>query len=130
MKKTYNKELTYKSRSLRKKATKEENRLWYDFLRNHKLKFTRQKIIDNYILDFYCAKIKLAIEIDGSQHYDEIGAVKDEERTYTLNKLGISVLRFTNGEINNQFDEVCEYIDEFIKKKDKTVKNDSILNRF
>ena len=130
VKKTYNKKLTNKSRTLRREATKEENHLWYDFLRNHEYKFTRQRIIDNYILDFYCAKIKLAIEIDGSQHYDEIGAVKDEERTYTLNKLGISVLRFTNGEINNQFDEVCEYIDEFIKKKDKTVKNDSILNRF
>ena len=130
LKKTYNKELTYKSRTLRKGATKEENHLWYDFLRNHKLKFTRQRIIDNYILDFYCAKIKLAIELDGSQHYEEIGSVKDEERTYKLNKHGVSVLRFTNGEVNNQFDEVCEYINEFIKKKDKTVKNDSILNRF
>ena len=130
VKKTYNKKLTNKSRTLRREATKEENHLWYDFLRNHEYKFTRQRIIDNYILDFYCAKIKLAIEIDGSQHYEEIGAIKDEARTYTLNKHGISVLRFTNGEINNQFDEVCEYINEFIKKKDKTIKNDSILNRF
>ena len=99
-------------------------------MRNHKLKFTRQRIIDNYILDFYCAKIKLAIEIDGSQHYDEVGVIKDKERTTVLNNYGISVLRFTNREINNQFEAVCEYINEFIKSKSGTVVNDSALNRF
>ncbi len=130
VKKTYNKKLTNKSRTLRREATKEENHLWYDFLRNHEYKFTRQRIIDNYILDFYCAKIKLAIEIDGSQHYDEEGLIKDTERTAALNKYGISVLRFTNREINDKFEAVCEYINEFIKRKSGTVVNDSVLNRF
>ncbi|MBQ7745776.1 MAG: endonuclease domain-containing protein [Ruminococcus sp.] len=122
--------MTNISRTLRREATKEENHLWYDFLRNHEYKFTRQRIIDNYILDFYCAKIKLAIEIDGSQHYDEEGLIKDTERTAILNKYGISVLRFTNREINDKFEAVCEYINEFIKRKSGTVVNDSVLNRF
>ena len=131
MKKKHNVELIYYARKLRKKATKEENHLWYDFLRGYPKRFVRQKVLDNYILDFYCADVKLAIELDGSQHYNEIGRFNDVVRTKTINEYGISVLRFTNVEINNQFGAVCVYIDEFIKNMNHDkVFNDSVIDRF
>ena len=128
--KKYNKELIYNAKKLRKSATKEENHLWYDYLRSYKEKFVRQKNIGNYILDFYCANKKLAIEIDGLQHYDESGSFYDKNRTKTINEYGISVLRFSNREINNQFEAVCLYIDNFIKNMGVNPKNDSPVDRF
>ena len=130
MRKKYNKELIHNARMLRGEATKEEKHLWYDFLRGYPKRFVRQKVIGNYILDFYCAEKKLAIEIDGSQHYDEPGRMSDIARTKNINEYGISVLRFTNGEINRQFESVCIYIDEFIKSMNDSVVNDSIIERF
>ena len=130
MQKKYNRELVYNARKLRKEATKEERHLWYDFLRGYPKRFVRQKIIGKYILDFYCSEKKLAIEIDGSQHYDEKGRISDMDRTRDINEYGISVLRFTNGEINHQFEAVCIYIDEFIKSMDNSIVNDSIIDRF
>ena len=130
MQKKYNRELVYNARKLRKEATKEERHLWYDFLRDYPKRFVRQKIIGKYILDFYCSEKKLAIEIDGSQHYDEKGRISDIDRTRDVNEYGISVLRFTNGEINHQFEAVCIYIDEFIKSMDNSIVNDSIIDRF
>ena len=128
--KKYNRELVYNAGKLRKEATKEERHLWYDFLRGYPKRFVRQKIIGKYILDFYCSEKKLAIEIDGSQHYDEKGRISDMDRTRDVNEYGISVLRFTNGEINHQFEAVCIYIDEFIKSTDNSIVNDSIIDRF
>ena len=130
MQKKYNRELIYNARKLRKEATKEERHLWYDFLRDYPNRFVRQKVIGKYILDFYCSEKKLAIEIDGSQHYDEKGRISDIDRTKDINEYGISVLRFTNGEINHQFEAVCIYIDEFIKSMDNSIVNDSIIDRF
>ena len=130
MQKKYNRELVYNARKLRKEATKEERHLWYDFLRDYPNRFVRQKVIGKYILDFYCSEKKLAIEIDGSQHYDEKGRISDMDRTKNINEYGISVLRFTNGEINHQFEAVCIYIDEFIKSTDNSIVNDSIIDRF
>ena len=130
MQKKYNRELVYNARKLRKEATKEERHLWYDFLRDYPSRFVRQKVIGKYILDFYCSEKKLAIEIDGSQHYDEKGRISDMDRTKNINEYGISVLRFTNGEINHQFEAVCIYIDEFIKSMDNSIVNDSIIDRF
>ena len=129
--KVYNKEAVYNAKKLRKNATKEENHLWYDFLKDHKLKFVRQKVIGNYILDFYCFEIKLAIEVDGSQHFEEKGSFYDIERTKTINEYGISVLRFSNYEINRQFESVCQYIDSFISKmNDGKIANESVTYRF
>lgn len=101
--------------NLRNNATKEENHLWYDFLRTLPLRFNRQRIIGNYIVDFYCAKAKLVIEIDGAQHYNEVETAKDMERTQYLESLGLKVVRFSNYDINNNFDGVCEYICKTIK---------------
>jgi very-short-patch-repair endonuclease len=95
--------------------TKEEKHLWYDFLREYPVKFYRQKIFGAYILDFYCAKADLVIELDGSQHYltDE-AELNDLLRTDYLNQHGIEVLRFTNREIHDRFREVCETIDKAV----------------
>ena len=96
--------------------TKEERHLWYDFLRGHSVRFIRQKIIGDYIVDFYCAKANLVIELDGSQHYDETEMAKDNERTKYLESLGLKVIRIPNNEINNNFYGVCEFIDSEVSK--------------
>ena len=87
--------------------TKEERRLWYDFLKQLPLTVNRQKVIGHYIVDFYCASAKLAIELDGSQHYESEGTTSDQERDYALNQLGITVVRYSNSDINRNFDGVC-----------------------
>ena len=103
------------ARNLRRGMTKEERKLWYAFLRKHQQPFRRQFIIENYILDFYCPSAKLAIEIDGAQHYSDEALVYDQNRTDRLNQLGIMVLRFTNVDIQRRFQAVCELIDFEVK---------------
>ena len=113
----HNKELVPFARQLRKEMTKEERHLWYDFLRNYPLRFSRQKILGKYIADFYCAKAKLVVELDGSQHYDDNNVIKDAERTAFLEGYGLKVIRIPNNEINKNFQGVCEYIDACVKKR-------------
>ena len=96
--------------------TKEERHLWYDYLRNYPAKIYKQKIIGNYILDFYCHQAKLAIELDGSQHYEEAGQEYDRKRTEFLEAEGITVFRVSNRDVNENFRGVCEAIDMLIKK--------------
>ncbi len=96
--------------------TKEENRLWYDFLRFYPTRFLRQKVIDNFIVDFYCHKARLIIELDGSQHYEAKGLLKDKIRTEKIESRNLTVIRIPNNEINNNFNGVCEYIDLLIKQ--------------
>ena len=91
--------------------TKEESLLWYRFLSKYPLRFRRQYVIGNYIVDFYCHKAKLVVELDGSQHYEPTEAQKDRIRTAYLESLGLRVLRFTNLEVLQQFRSVCEAID-------------------
>ncbi len=74
----------------------------------------RQKIIDNYILDFYCPSKKIGIEIDGSQHYTEEGMKYDKIRTEVLETYKIRIIRFTNEQIRKNFIEVCEYIETIV----------------
>lgn len=112
----HNPNLTANARELRKNMTKEERRLWYDFLKNYPIRFLRQKVIDHYIVDFYCSKAKLVIEIDGSQHYETAGIRSDSIRTEKIERYGISVLRIPNNEVNDNFDGVCEYIDNYVKE--------------
>ena len=108
----YNKNNLANSRSLRNNMTKEERKLWYECLRNIKeVHFYRQKPIGNYIADFYCPKLKLVIELDGSQHYQDKEIAKDEIRTRELSKhKGITVLRIPNNQVTSNFTGVCEYI--------------------
>ena len=112
----YNKVNVPIAKTLRKNMTKQEKHLWYDFLREHPIKFTRQKVLGKYIVDFYCAKANLVIEIDGSQHYDETGLKNDEERTEYLSKFNLTVIRIPNNAVNNNFNGVCEYIVHIVKQ--------------
>lgn len=95
--------------------TDEEKHLWYDFLKNLPVSFNRQKVIGKYIVDFYCAKSKLVIEIDGSQHYDDEGLEKDKQRDKYLQSLGLTVIRYTNLDINLRFEDVCRDIYKMLK---------------
>lgn len=116
-----NKDLNQLSRNLRKNATEEENRLWYKFLRTYPVRFNRQRIIGSYIVDFYCHKAKLIVEIDGSQHFESKGIESDRERSDYLESLGLKVIRFSNSEVNKDFYEVCTVIDSAVKERtDKT----------
>ena len=112
-----NKELKSRATELRNNATPEENKLWYEFLRTYHIRFNRQRIVGCYILDFYCHRAKLVVELDGSQHYEEKGADYDKKRTEYLEKLGLYVLRFSNLEVNESFYEVCTVIDEAVKNR-------------
>ena len=111
-----NKDLLDHARRLRREMTKEENRLWYLYLRDCPVKFYKQKIIGNYIADFYCHKAKLVVELDGSQHYEEQGIAYDAARTAYFNQLGLEVLRIPNNEVMRNFEGVCEAIYEKIKE--------------
>ena len=105
-----NARLTANAQNLRSSMTKEERHLWYDFLKLLPVTFNRQKVIRNYIVDFYCASAKLIIELDGSQHYEESGRQKDTDRDHNLQKLGYTVLRYSNLDVNQNFRGVCEDI--------------------
>ena len=104
------------ARQLRKNMTKEERHLWYDFLRGYPVRFSRQKVLGRFIADFYCAKAKLVIELDGSQHYEADGLARDAERTAFLQGYGLTVLRIANNEVNQNFEGVCTQIDQAVKQ--------------
>ncbi|MBQ6234884.1 MAG: endonuclease domain-containing protein [Clostridia bacterium] len=112
----HNPRLVGNAKALRKEMTPEERHLWYDFLRDYPIRFLRQKILGNYITDFYCAKAKLVIELDGSQHYQIWGMEHDAERTAFLAGYGLRVLRIPNTEVNRNFRGVCEWIDLQVKR--------------
>ena len=97
--------------------TAAEKKLWYEFLRGYKHRFVRQRAIGNYILDFYCQKLKLGIEIDGETHLGDKREKYDKKRTGELNKLGIKILRFWNDDVLNGLGEVKNIIEVEIKKR-------------
>ena len=111
----HNPKLTPIAKVLRKNMTKQERHLWYDYLRTYPVRFLRQKVIDNYIADFYCNEAKLVIELDGSQHYSEQGLAKDAIRTEKMSARNLTVLRIPNNEVDKNFVGVCEYIDLAVK---------------
>jgi very-short-patch-repair endonuclease len=106
----HNKTLTPKAKALRKNMTPQERKLWYEFLRTYPVRFLRQKVIGRFVADFYCAKAKLVIELDGSQHYTE-DVRYDEKRTKILEAYGLKVIRFYNGDVDRNFLGVCQIID-------------------
>ena len=110
-----NPDLRDKARELRRNMTLEENLLWYHFLRNYEIRFSRQRVIGNYIADFYCRKANLVIEIDGAQHYTPDSMSYDRTRTEYFKSCGIEVVRFLNRDINQNFENVCTYIDKKVK---------------
>ena len=117
MERKHNAHLTSFARTLRKNMTKEEKHLWYDFLRTHPARFSRQKILGHYIADFYSPSAKLVIEIDGKQHRTEDGKEYDSIRTAFLEQYKLMVLRIPNTAINRNFKNVCSYIDKTINER-------------
>lgn len=112
----HNPNLTPFAKELRKNMTKEERHLWYDFLRSYSVRFQRQKVLGQYIADFYCAEARIIVELDGSQHYEPTEQEKDEKRTAFLKGYGLTVLRIPNNAVNQNFRGVCEYIDAAVKQ--------------
>jgi very-short-patch-repair endonuclease len=107
----YHPSLVEKARELRKSMTAAEKRLWFGFLRSFHHRVLRQRPIDHYIVDFYCAALKLVIEIDGDIH-DPLDAQEyDARRTEILEWYGLHVLRFSNRVVQYNFDEVCRAIE-------------------
>ncbi len=113
----HNSELTPHAQKLRKNMTKEERRLWYEYLHSYPQRFRRQVTFGRYILDFYCAAAKLAVELDGSQHYEPAVLHYDERRTAYLNGLGICVLRFSNLDVLTNLRGVCQKIDMTVSER-------------
>ena len=106
----YNKKLVSNARTLRKNMTPEEKHLWYNFLKRLPFNVRRQHNIENYIVDFYIAKKKIVIEVDGGQHLLSEHKEADEQRDAVLATWGISVLRYSNDSIRNNFNAVAEDI--------------------
>ena len=113
----YKQQLIPRAKELRKVATKEETHLWYDFLRNDPIRFQRQKTISGFIVDFYCHKAGLIVELDGSQHFTDQGKAYDMERSGILESYHLKVLRFSNHEINCNFSAVCEKIHQTVEQQ-------------
>lgn len=116
MQRKHNKNIVPLAIALRKNMTKEERHLWYDYLRNYPVRFSRQKVLGKYIADFYCAEANLVIELDGSEHYTEESKQYDEQRTAFLNEYGITVIRVLNSDIHKRFRSVCDHIDIMVKQ--------------
>ena len=113
----FNPSLTEKARTLRSNPTPAEKKLRYSFLTSHPSKFLRQKPIDNYIVDFYAHQEQLIIEVDGDTHRSDEKIRYDQKRTKKLESYGLSVIRFTNTEIFEQFEAVCARIDQILEQK-------------
>lgn len=109
--------LKQNARELRKNQTKEERLLWNAFLSKFPLRFKRQYIIGSFIVDFYCHAAKLAVELDGSQHYNADGLENDRARTAYMESQGVMVLRFSNLDVLRQFENVCVEIDRIAKSR-------------
>lgn len=105
-----NRKLKNRAQKLRREMTREERHLWYDFLRDYPVQFNRQKVIGSYIVDFYCDRAKLVVELDGSQHFEEDGLRYDADRTALLSGEGLTVLRVSNHDIWENFSGVCTAI--------------------
>ena len=113
----YNSKMKETARSLRKNMTRQEKHLWYDFLRDYPVKWYRQRSVDRFIVDFFCFKARLVIELDVSQHYTEDGMEYDSIRTDILEKYNLEVLRFTNLEVDENFRGVCETIHGKVRER-------------
>ena len=116
MERKHNANIVPNAKMLRKNMTREERHLWYDYLRTHPMRFSRQKVLGRYIADFYSAQARLVIELDGGGHYTEETRQYDKERTAFLKAYGLTVIRIPNNEVNNNFRGVCDYIDQVVKQ--------------
>ncbi|MBR4473253.1 MAG: endonuclease domain-containing protein [Oscillospiraceae bacterium] len=105
------------AQELRRNMTRQERHLWYDFLSTYPVQFRRQKQLGRYIVDFYCSKAKLVIELDGSQHFSEEGREYDAERDAYLKGMDLLIFRIPNNDIDQNFIGVCDRIDALVKER-------------
>ncbi len=112
-----NNDLLNIAKILRRNMTRQEKHLWYDFLRHYPIKIYKQRIIDDFVADFYCHQARLVIELDGSQHNTPEGVSCDEARTKVLERYGLYVLRFSNADVDKNFAGICYTIDEIIRER-------------
>ena len=96
--------------------TPAEKKLWFWYLKDVSPTFLRQRIIDNFIVDFYSSELSLVIELDGETHFVDGAPEYDAERTEILEGYQLTVLRFTNDEVYYNFEGVCERIEESLQK--------------
>ena len=106
-----------RARELRRNMTPQEHKLWFGFLRDYPVKFYKQRIIECFIVDFYCSKAQLVIEVDGGQHYTEQGEQYDAERTNILRKYRLQVLRFPNNAVDKNCEGVCQVIHQTVQER-------------
>lgn len=116
----YNPKLTARANELRKNMTPMERKLWTEFFKDFPLNVMAQKVIDNYIVDFYCPKLRLVVEIDGGIHDTDEARDYDQERTMLLENYNLKVIRFRNEEIETEFDRVCRALMDEIRKNQTT----------
>ena len=106
--------------------TPAEKKLWYGFLQTFDYRVYRQRPINHFIVDFYIPAAKLVIEPDGASHYTDEGQAYDAERSSVLKGYGLSVLRFTNHEVLELFEGVCEHIISFVQAESRPVKDTAL----
>jgi very-short-patch-repair endonuclease len=106
----YNIQLKPRAQDLRREPTPAERKLWYLFLANLPCKFTRQKPVGLYIVDFYCSRERLVIEVDGDSHFEDAAERRDAVRSAALEAQGLRVMRFRNDEVRDSFEGVCQKI--------------------
>jgi very-short-patch-repair endonuclease len=114
----YNKNLRSLARTMRNNPTTAEKIFWFNVLRNkdfYGYKFIRQKILLNYIVDFYCSELLLVIELDGESHIKNKNY--DIGRSKQLESYGIKVIRYENNDILNSIDGVCDNLREEIERR-------------
>ena len=122
----YNKNLVSRAKELRQNMTLAEKKIWYDYLRDFKYRVHRQRPIDNFIVDFYCPKLKLVIEIDGDSHYAENAQKYDQERTEILQGYGLKVIRFNNEDVLHNFTGIVALIEEWVPPKPPDKRGDTM----
>ncbi len=105
------------ARDLRKDMTRQERKLWYEFLKQLPVTVKRQELLGRYIADFYIPSAKLVIELDGSQHFEEKGLAYDKERDAFFSGQDILVLRYPNNEVTQNFAGVCEHILQTLQER-------------
>ena len=129
MQRKYNKSIIPVAKMLRKNMTKEEKHLWYDFLKMYPIRFSRQKVLGIYVADFYCAKAKLVIELDGAQHKKPEAIEYDRARTAFFDQYDLRVIRIPNTLIRQDFRYACAYIDDIVKQSLTRLRGSSLCTR-
>ena len=112
----YNSKLVDRAKQMRRNPTPAEKKLWEEYLKTFPHRVLRQRPIEHFIVDFYCAALRLVIEIDGEVHLCESAQTYDAERTIELEKYGLRIIRFTNDEAINNFENVCKQIVELLDR--------------